>query len=149
MSDLKKQIIDIVDKTALEKSLTDLFKNAPHLPEDISKFLADIAYLIIILLIVADLVTLPSILVGSIFSTYMFFHFILVVIEIIIALASYEDIKNKTVNGWKFLLAFNILFAISTIFSIMFGFTYNVFGSLFAIMLDLYVLMEVKPFYKK
>lgn len=142
----------------LDKELSKVFENAPHLPKKVTEILAKIApYLILIsglFLITGGL--------RSIFGAHDFYRifnfwkgippfyfYVEGVFQIllgVISVIAYKPLKDRQMDGWYALFCLTALELFMNIFSVIFlrdGF----FGLILSLAISLYILYEVKAEY--
>lgn len=142
-SSLQKQTDDVV--TSLEK----IFKGLPHLPENVREILVKIApWLALIFGVLGVLVGIgamgfsPLALFGGVRTGMMVFATgLLTIASSVLMLLAYPGLSKKSYKGWTFLFwaeALNAVYAVLTV-SV---------GSVLGVLIGLYLLFEVKRYYK-
>lgn len=140
---LQKQTDDIV------KSLENIFKGLPHLPENVLEVLVKIAPWLA--LIFGALGVLGSIL-AMFFSPLALFGGVqtgamVLIIGLLglamsaLTLAAYPKLANRSYTGWIYLFWAEIISIVSALLSVS-------LGSVLGVVIGLYLLFEVKKYYK-
>lgn len=148
-SSYQKQANDIV------ASLENVFKGAPHLPENIRLVLVKIAPWIALIFgilgIIAGLEALrlsPIAFFGGLglgLGVYGIIAGLIMIVSSIILLLAYPKLVKRASGGWMFLFYAEMLNFISSLLTLSLG---SIVGSLIGVIIGLYLLFEIKGYYK-
>ena len=151
------------DAKAFIGNLEKSFSGLPHLPKGITKFFVDITpWLAGFSGIVSILTGLSSLFAQNagygfmrramVFSGVNPIYFWIVgaiaVVYGFLLLYAFNLIKEKTLNGWIFLFWASMLGVIQQLVGVFFG-GVGVVGLVISTVITLYLLFEIKPYYKK
>ena len=140
---LMKQSEDIV------KSLENLFKGFPHLPENAREVLVKIAPILSLVFGVLGLIggigvlfASPLAVLGGVRSGFgVFVTGALTIVSSVLMLMAYPKLKNRQYAGWMYLFWSEALNAVYALFMLS-------VGSVIGVIIGLYILFEVKKHYK-
>jgi hypothetical protein len=132
------------------------FKNLPHLPKGLVEFFVKVAPWLALISAILGLISGPLLVfLGSIGSLFTLSPMLLIgtvgsvvilVVNSILLLMAFNPLKNREMKGWVLLFWSNMLGIISAIFSLLGG-SGGIVGSVVGVLIGLYVLFEMKPFY--
>ncbi len=139
---------------ALVSSLEDVFKQAPHLPNNVRDVLVQIApwlaLIFGILGVIAGIGLLgvsPLALLGGVnASITVFLYGIISIIGSVLMVMAYPKLAKRRYGGWMLLFWAELVNALAAVLSIFNG-SVSV-GSFLGILLGMYLLFEVKSYYK-
>ena len=133
----------------LAKSLEGLFKSLPHLPQNVTDVLVKIApWLALIFGVLGVLAGIgamgisPFALFGGIRSGMMvFFTGLLTLASSVLMLLAYPKLTKRTHKGWTYLFWSEILNAVYALLTVS-------LGSVIGVLIGLYLLFEIRRYYK-
>jgi uncharacterized membrane protein len=143
MAENKTQSQDLI------KWMEDLFKKAPHLPENIREVLIKIAPVLSlvfgILGIIAGLSVLgisPLALFGGLHaSIFVLITGVLTLVSSVLLLMAYPQLAKHTQKGWILLFWSEAISAVSSLMALS-------FGTVISVIIGFYILFEIKGHYK-
>ncbi|HZE87191.1 MAG TPA: hypothetical protein VE090_03200 [Methylomirabilota bacterium] len=143
MAEQKKQAEDLI------KWMDDLFKKAPHLPENIREVLVKITPVLSLIFgilgVIAGLAALglsPIALFGGIHaSMFVLVTGVLAIASSVLLLIAYPKLSKYAYAGWMLLFWSEVVNAVSSLLSLS-------VGSIIGIIIGFYILFEIKGHYK-
>lgn len=132
------------------------FKSLPHLPKGVVEFIVKITpYLALLGAILGLVAVFPLLMAGgavsilSLSGTLLVWTLVTVVVTLansVIMFMAYTPLKNKEMKGWMLLFWSEVISVVSSLFGLFAGQT-NIVGTLIGVVIGLYILFEMKPFY--
>lgn len=146
-----QQAMDFVTK------IEEPFKSLPHLPKNITEIFVKIAPFFALLGAVLGLLSGPIVgLLGSLASLFTLSPMFLIwtVLTVILTLLSsillfmaYNPLKLRQMRGWMLLFWCNIISIVEGVLGLVWGSHGSFIGTILGIVIGLYILFEMKPFY--
>lgn len=132
------------------------FKSLPHLPKGLVEFFVKLAPWFAIIGAVLSLLAGPLwglVSVLSLFSLnpmlviFTVVSAIVTLLNAVLLFMAFTPLKNREMKGWILIFWSNILGAVVSLLSIFTGGPSGAVGAVIGILIGLYVLFEMKPFY--
>src|SRR5260221_11599349 len=134
------------------------FKSLPHLPKGVVEFFVKVAPWLALLGAVLGLISGPVVgLLGGLASLFtlsplfLIWTLLTVVITLfnsVLLLYAFKPLKAQELKGWVFLFWSNVLSIVQGVLGLFWGGSGSSFvGTLLRIVIGLYILFEMKPFY--
>jgi hypothetical protein len=150
----------LTNKEAMEfvKKVQEPFKSLPHLPEGLVEFFVKVAPWLAIIGAVLGLISAPITgLIGGLASLFTLqpMYLVWTVLSAILALFNsvllfyaFNPLKGREMKGWMLLFWSNLVGVATGVLALVWGSSGSSYvGTLLGIVIGLYVLFEMKPFY--
>lgn len=146
-----KEAMDFINK------IQEPFKTLPHLPKGLVEFFVKIAPYLALIGAVLGLISGPVIgLLGSfaslltlspMFLVWTIGTVVITLLNSVILFYAFNPLKNRQMKGWMLLFWSDVLSVISGIIGMVYGNSNGFIGTILGIVIGLYILFEMKPFY--
>ena len=153
---------------SLERSVADVHKGLPHLPEGFRKWLVDNIWWLVVIGVVLSVLSIFSLLqlislisshntVGGVYSgyvaqsiTWVWVTLIVTVVEVALLAMAISPLKAKQSRGWYLLFAVSIISIIVSMLGVFFGGgVASLIGALIGIAISWYLLFEIRSGFVK
>ncbi len=124
------------------------FKNAPHLPKNITEILVKISpYLIVLGLIGEVLAILGMLALVALSPIFSIVGLVVSAVSAFLMFSAFTPLKNREMKGWVLLFWIQLFSVAGTVVSALGGHFESIVGAVVGLAIGLYILFEMRSFY--